>query len=98
MPTRPALQVRGHKPGRMKHTTPCRGQKEHQMSVLTVGLKNQPGELARLCEAMAGRGINLILPATARENREPWCSSPTTRPAPRRCSRMQTSSTRCARR
>jgi hypothetical protein len=40
--------------------------KEHQMSVFTVDLKNQPGELARLCEAMASRGINLILSATAR--------------------------------
>src|SRR5271157_86232 len=65
MPTRPALQVRGHKAGRMKHRTPCRGQKEHQMSVFTVDLKNQPGELARLCEAMADRGINLVLSATA---------------------------------
>ena len=36
------------------------------MSVFTVDLKNQPGELARLCEAMAGRGINLVLSATAR--------------------------------
>jgi hypothetical protein len=36
------------------------------MSVFTVDLKNQPGELARLCEAMAGRGINLILCATTR--------------------------------
>jgi hypothetical protein len=36
------------------------------MSVFTVGLKNQPGELARLCEAMAGRGVNLIVCATAR--------------------------------
>ena len=34
------------------------------MSVFTVGLKNQPGELARLCEAMAGHGINLVLSAT----------------------------------
>src|SRR5512142_1548062 len=39
---------------------------ERQMSVFTVDLKNQPGELARLCEAMAGRGVNLILCATAR--------------------------------
>ncbi len=30
------------------------------MSVFTVDLKNQPGELAPLCEAMAGRGVNLI--------------------------------------
>jgi hypothetical protein len=35
------------------------------MSVFTVDLKNQPGELARLCEAMAGSGINLVLSATA---------------------------------
>ena len=34
------------------------------MSVFTVELKNQPGELARLCEAMAGRRVNLILCAT----------------------------------
>ena len=34
------------------------------MSVFTVDLKNQPGELARLCEAMGGRGVNLILCAT----------------------------------
>ena len=34
------------------------------MSVFTVDLKNQPGELARLCEAMAGRGVNLILCST----------------------------------
>ena len=67
MPARLALQVRGRKAGRMKHRTPCRGQKEHQMSVFTVDLKNQPGKLARLCEAMAGRGINLVLSATAIE-------------------------------
>ena len=66
MPTRLAVQVRGHKAGRMKHRTPYRGQEEHQMSVFTVDLKNQPGELARLCEAMADRGINLVLSATAR--------------------------------
>ncbi len=36
------------------------------MSVFTVDLKNQPGELARLCEALAGRGVNLILSATTR--------------------------------
>jgi hypothetical protein len=35
------------------------------MSVFTVDLKNQPGELARLCEAMAGAGVNLVLSATA---------------------------------
>ena len=38
------------------------------MSVFTVDLANQPGELARLCEAMAGRGINLVLSAIARES------------------------------
>lgn len=31
------------------------------MSLFTVELKNQPGELARLCEAMASRRVNLIL-------------------------------------
>ncbi|MGE5292447.1 MAG: hypothetical protein ACM3ML_35715 [Micromonosporaceae bacterium] len=36
------------------------------MSVFTVDLKNEPGELARLCEAMAGRGVNLVLSATTR--------------------------------
>jgi len=35
------------------------------MSVFTVDLANQPGELARLCEAMADRGINMVLSATA---------------------------------
>jgi hypothetical protein len=39
---------------------------ERRMSVFTVDLPNQPGELARLCEAMAGHGINLILCATTR--------------------------------
>lgn len=34
------------------------------MSVFTVALKNQPGELARLCETMAGHGANLVLCAT----------------------------------
>ncbi len=38
------------------------------MSGFTVDLENQPGELARLCEAMAGHGINLVLSAAAREN------------------------------
>ena len=36
------------------------------MSVFTVELPNQPGELARLCEAMAARGVNLVLCATTR--------------------------------
>lgn len=36
------------------------------MSVFTVDLKNEPGELARLCEAMAAHGVNLILCATTR--------------------------------
>jgi len=39
---------------------------ERRMSVFTVDLQNQPGELARLCEAMAGHGVNLILCATTR--------------------------------
>jgi hypothetical protein len=34
------------------------------MSVFIVDLKNQPGELARLCEAMADHRVNLILCAT----------------------------------
>jgi len=36
------------------------------MSVFTVDLKNQPGELARVCEAMASQGVNLIPCATTR--------------------------------
>jgi len=35
------------------------------MSVFTVDVQNQPGELARLCEALASRGVNLVLSATA---------------------------------
>ena len=35
-----------------------------QMSAFTGELNNQPGELARLCEAMAGAGVNLLLCAT----------------------------------
>ena len=31
------------------------------MSAFTVELESQPGELARLCEAMAARQINLLL-------------------------------------
>jgi hypothetical protein len=31
------------------------------MSAFAVELKNQPGELARLCGAMAARGVNLVL-------------------------------------
>ena len=37
------------------------------MSVFTVDLPNQPGELARLCEAMADSGVNLVLCATTRD-------------------------------
>jgi hypothetical protein len=33
------------------------------MSVFTMDLANQPGELARLCEVMAARGINVVLSA-----------------------------------
>ncbi len=36
------------------------------MSVFTVELENRPGELARLCEAMADNKINLVLSAMAR--------------------------------
>jgi hypothetical protein len=38
------------------------------MSVFTVDLKNQPGELARLCEAMAASGVNLVLSATPQDD------------------------------
>ena len=34
------------------------------MSAFTVSLEDQPGELARLCEAMADSGVNLLLCAT----------------------------------
>ncbi|HYU85700.1 MAG TPA: hypothetical protein VEK80_12940 [Kribbellaceae bacterium] len=34
------------------------------MSAFTVELKNQPGELAGLCEAMAARRVNLVLCGT----------------------------------
>ena len=34
------------------------------MSAFTVELDNHPGELARLCEAMASSGVNLLLCAT----------------------------------
>ncbi len=34
------------------------------MSAFAVELENQPGELARLCEAMASSGVNLLLCAT----------------------------------
>ena len=37
------------------------------MSVFTVILANRCGEMARLCEAMADSGINLVLCATTRE-------------------------------
>ncbi len=36
------------------------------MSVFTVEMENRPGELARLCEAMADSHINLVLCAAAR--------------------------------
>ena len=36
------------------------------MSVFTAELDNHPGELARLCEAMASSGVNLLLCATTR--------------------------------
>src|SRR5690349_7092619 len=40
----------------------------HQMSAFLVELDNHPGELARLCEAMASSGVNLLLCATAHGN------------------------------
>jgi hypothetical protein len=39
------------------------------MSAFTVELKNQPGELARLCEAMAARDVNLVLCGTTHGDR-----------------------------
>jgi hypothetical protein len=38
------------------------------VSAFVVELKNQPGELARLCEAMAGRKVNIILSGTAHDD------------------------------
>lgn len=38
------------------------------MSAFTVELDNHPGELARLCDAMANAGINLLLCATTHGN------------------------------
>jgi hypothetical protein len=35
------------------------------MSAFTVEFENQPGELARLCEAMAARGVNIVVSGTA---------------------------------
>src|SRR6266705_3253868 len=35
----------------------------HQMSAFIAELENHPGELARLCEAMASSGVNLLRPA-----------------------------------
>ncbi|HEV2374428.1 MAG TPA: hypothetical protein VGS19_19990 [Streptosporangiaceae bacterium] len=39
-----------------------------QMGAFTVELDNHPGELARLCEALAGGGVNLLLCATPHGN------------------------------
>ena len=38
------------------------------MSAFTVELDNHPGELARVCEAMASTGVNLLLCATTHGN------------------------------
>jgi len=38
------------------------------MSAFTVELDNHPGELARLCEALASGGVNLLLCATTHGN------------------------------
>jgi hypothetical protein len=59
------------------------------MSVFTVDLKNQPGELAPLCEAMAGRGVNLIPCVTTCGKTARWRSLPMTRPAPSRTDRYR---------
>ena len=53
------------------------------MSVFTVDLKNQPGKLASLCEAMAGRGVNLIPCVTTCGEDGTVAFMPMTRPAPR---------------
>jgi hypothetical protein len=34
------------------------------MGAFTVDMENRPGELARLCEALAEQGVNLLLSAT----------------------------------
>jgi hypothetical protein len=39
------------------------------MSAFIVELDNRPGQLARLCEAMAGSGVNLLLCATTHGDR-----------------------------
>ncbi|HEY9377795.1 MAG TPA: hypothetical protein VIQ02_11955, partial [Jiangellaceae bacterium] len=36
------------------------------MSAFVVEFENRPGELARVCEAMAARGINIVVCATTR--------------------------------
>jgi hypothetical protein len=36
-------------------------ERENDMSAFTVVFDNQPGELARLCEAMAARGANIVV-------------------------------------
>jgi hypothetical protein len=38
---------------------------EDDMSAFTVEFDNQPGELARLCEAVAARGVNIVVCGTA---------------------------------
>lgn len=39
----------------------CSGRKGYEMSAFTVELKSRPGELARLCEAMFARDVNIVL-------------------------------------
>ncbi len=39
------------------------------MSAFLVELKNQPGQLADVCEAMAARGVNIVLCGTAAGDR-----------------------------
>jgi hypothetical protein len=42
--------------------------KGHPVSAFIVDLKNQPGQLAQLCEAMAARDVNIILCGTAHDD------------------------------
>ena len=36
------------------------------MSAFVVEFENRPGELARVCEAMAARGVNIVVCGTTR--------------------------------
>ena len=69
-----------------------------QISVFTVDLAKQPGELAWLCEAIAGRGINLVLSAIAREGGGTVAFIADDEAGSGRCSMARACGTRCARR